>query len=90
MTLPSAFTFGNAALRYNFRGFALYNEDLSLAKSFRVKERVRFELRWEAFNALNRVVWGNPATNVSAANFGKIARQGNPPRIMQVGLKISY
>jgi hypothetical protein len=90
MTLPAAFTFGNAALRYNLRGFAVYNEDMTLAKTFRFKERVRAELRWEAFNALNRVVWGNPATNVSAANFGKIAGQGTAPRIMQVGVKINY
>ena len=90
MTLPSAFTFGNAALRYNFRGFAVFNEDMTLAKTFRFKERVRAELRWEAFNVLNRVVWAAPATNVSAANFGKIAGQGTPPRIMQVGVKINY
>ena len=90
MSLPAAFTFGNAALNYNLRGFALYNEDMALAKSFRIKERFRCEFRWEAFNSLNRVVWGNPGTNVSAANFGKIAGQGNPPRIMQVGLKINY
>jgi hypothetical protein len=90
MTLPAAFTFGNAALRYNHRGFALFNEDMTLAKSFRVKERFRFDLRWEAFNVLNRVIWGNPATNISAANFGKIAGQGNSPRIMQVGAKISF
>ena len=90
MTLPTAFTFGNAALNYNFRGFAPYNEDMALAKTFRFKERIRCEFRWEAFNSLNRVVWGNPGTNVSAANFGKIAGQGNSPRIMQVGLKINY
>jgi len=61
----------------------------ALAKSVRIKERFRCEFRWEAFNSLNRVVWGNPGTNVSAANFGKIAGQGNPPRIMQVGQKIN-
>ena len=90
MTLPAAFSFGNAALRYNYRGFAIFNEDMTLAKTFRIKERTRLDLRWEAFNVLNRVIWGNPATNISAANFGKIAGQGNSPRIMQVGVKISF
>ena len=90
MTLPSAFTMGTAAFNYNFRGFAQYNEDMTLAKSLLIRERFRCELRWEAFNALNRVVWGNPATNVSASNFGKIAGQGTAPRLMQVGVKISY
>lgn len=90
MTLPSAFTFGNAALRYNHRGFAQYQEDMVLAKSFRIKERFRFDLRWEAFNVMNRVRWGNPNTNVSTANFGKITGQGNGPRLMQVGAKIAF
>ena len=63
---------------------------MTLSKMLYIKERFRAELRWEAFNALNRVVWGNPATNVSAANFGKIAGQGNAPRLMQVGVKINY
>jgi hypothetical protein len=90
MRLPAAFTLGDAALRYNYRGFAQFNEDMTLSKSFRIKERINCQLRWEAFNALNRVVWGSPATNVSAANFGKIAGQGNPARLMQVGIKINY
>jgi len=90
MRLPTSFTFGTAALNYNFRGFASYNEDMALVKNFRIKERFRCEIRWEAFNALNRVVWGGPATNVSAANFGKVSGQGNSPRVMQMGLKITY
>ncbi|MCC6588689.1 MAG: TonB-dependent receptor [Bryobacterales bacterium] len=90
MTLPAAFTFGNAALRYNYRAFAQLNEDMTLVKSFRIKERFRTELRWEAFNVLNRVIWGGPATNVSAANFGRVSGQGNAPRIMQVGVKVTY
>jgi hypothetical protein len=90
MSLPAAFTLGSAAFNYNFRGFASYNEDMALTKTIRIKERFRGELRWETFNSLNRVVWGNPAVNVSAANFGKIAGQGNAPRVMQVGLKVNY
>ncbi|MGH9667727.1 MAG: TonB-dependent receptor domain-containing protein [Bryobacteraceae bacterium] len=90
VTLPAAFMFGTAALNYNLRGFALYNEDMALAKSFHIKERVRCEFRWEAYNALNRVVWGAPNTNISSSAFGKISGQGNPPRNMQLGLKINY
>ncbi len=36
------------------------NLDLSLQKSFKVTERVHFELRGEAFNALNSVLLGGP------------------------------
>ena len=90
MTLPAAFTLGTAAMNYNLRGFASYNEDMALAKTFRIKERFRCEFRWEAYNALNRVVWGLPTTNLSSSAFGKISGQGNAPRNMQLGLKINY
>jgi hypothetical protein len=90
MTLPAPYTFGTAAFNYNLRGFASYNEDLMLAKIFRVGERVRFELRGETFNAFNRVVWRAPGTNVSASDFGKISGQENAPRTIQLGLKINY
>jgi len=33
---------------------------MTLAQSLLIGKRFRCELRWEAFNALNRVVWGNP------------------------------
>jgi hypothetical protein len=90
LTLPAAFTFGTAARNYNLRGFASFNEDMALVKSFQFRERFRCELRWETYNSLNRVVWGAPNTNVSSSAFGKISGQGNPPRTMQVAVKISY
>jgi hypothetical protein len=90
VTLPASFTFGTAARNYNLRGFASYNEDMALVKNFSIKERFRCELRWEAFNVLNRVVWGSPATNVSTTNFGAVSGQGNSPLVMPVGVKINY
>jgi hypothetical protein len=41
------------------------NLDLSVQKKFRVTERFSFELRGEAFNALNSVLLGGPDTTVS-------------------------
>jgi hypothetical protein len=37
--------------------------DLSLEKTFKVTERFKFQLRGEAFNALNSVLLGSPDTN---------------------------
>ncbi len=90
LTLPAAFTFGNAAFNYNYRGFASYSEDIALEKSFRFSEQWRLVLRGEAFNLLNRVRWGAPATNVSNANFGQISGQGNAARTLQVGAKLRW
>ena len=47
-------------------------------------------MRLEAFNVLNRIVWGAPNTNFNDANFGMITSQGNSPRQMQLGLKLYW
>jgi len=39
------------------------NLDLSLEKNFKVTERVRFQLRGEAFNAFNSALMGGPDTS---------------------------
>lgn len=47
------------------------------------------EARIEAFNAFNRFLLGNPTTNLSNANFGRILTAGDP-RVMQSALKFSF
>jgi len=53
-------------------------------------ERVTVTLRGEFFNAFNRVVFGAPVANVSAANFGRVTSQSNSPRQMQMALKLYW
>ena len=48
------------------------------------------DVRIEAFNLFNRVIWGAPNTDFSSANFGLINSLGNSPRQMQVGLKLYW
>ena len=52
--------------------------------------RVGMDLRFEAFNLFNRVVWGAPNTDFSSHNFGLITRLANSPRQMQLGLKLYW
>jgi hypothetical protein len=66
------------------------NENVSLAKTFRVTERVHIDFRAEAFNLFNRVVFGGPATNLSASNFGIVSSQANSARQMQGALKLYW
>jgi len=66
------------------------SESVGLGKYISVKERVKLELRMEAFNVLNRVRWGGPQSNVSAANFGKVTTQGNTPRRMQAAFRLVF
>jgi hypothetical protein len=90
---PAPFTFGNAPPRLpTVRGPAFYNEDFSVFKKFYLASEFRyFEFRTEFFNVLNRVVLGNPSSNVNnAATFGMIFNQANPPRVIQMALKFIF
>lgn len=81
---------GNAARFAPVRGFWGASENVSLAKTFRVTEPIRFDLRREAFNALNRVVFSSPTANLNNLNFGRATRQANSLRQRQVALKIYW
>jgi hypothetical protein len=67
-----------------------HNENLALAKNLDLTEKVKFTLRAEAFNVLNRVRMGNPDSTVTSVNFGVIRSQANDPRRMQFGAKIVF
>lgn len=83
--------FGNAT-RYNpkLRQPWNLNENISLAKSFRITESMRIDLRGEAFNILNRVIFDAGSTNLDAGNFGLVTNQANTARQMQMGLKFYW
>ncbi len=52
------------------------NIDLTLAKEFAiVKERLKFELRGEAYNVVNSFTADQPELNINSSNFGKLFRQ---------------
>jgi hypothetical protein len=93
---PNAFainapgTFGNTG-RGILTGPAFFNTDLSIFKKVAMpfNEGHSLELRAEAYNALNNVNLGNPTTNRSSGNFGRILTAGSP-RIMQFGLRYAF
>jgi hypothetical protein len=73
--------------------------DGSLFKTFAVRERVRLEVRGEAFNALNTPWFGNPMgisfrTNTSLVpdgpRMGEIRSLNAPMRIIQLGMKVIW
>lgn len=87
---PAA-SFGNAT-RYNpkVRAFWGQNENVSLAKTFSIRENIRIDLRGEAFNLLNRTIFDTGSTNLDSATFGLVTSQVNTPRQMQVALKLYW
>ena len=73
------------------RNFSIFNEDFGVMKRAYATEDINVELRFEVFNAFNRVVFGGAAGNVSnPASFGTVGGQGNPPRSGQLALKINF
>jgi hypothetical protein len=83
--------FGNVT-RYNPKVRAPWNqtENVSLAKSFKIGENRRIDIRGEAFNLFNRTIFSVPNTNLNNAAFGQVTGQANSPRQLQVGLKIYW
>lgn len=66
------------------------SENVSVARTFRFGERVRLDLRGEAFNLANRVRWGGPESGLTSNNFGRITSLGNSPRQLQLGMKVVF
>ena len=76
--------------------------DLSLQKTTPIKENLSFELRLDAFNSFNSVLFGGPDTNPGDgpasfsptsgwSGFGTVgAQQQNFARILQISGKISF
>jgi hypothetical protein len=84
----AAGTFGNAG--YNsLLGPAFFNIDSNLTRLFRIRESMRFELRFEFFNILNHTNFNNPVTNLRSASFGQI-QGAYDPRILQFAAKFTF
>jgi hypothetical protein len=66
------------------------NVDLSLIKNTTITERVRFQLRFEAFNALNRPSFDPPNLTATSSAFGKITTQPNLPRSIQMAARVTF
>jgi hypothetical protein len=74
----------------NLRRDPVKQLDATLSKSFQFAERRFVQIRFEAFNATNRVTFGAPNTTPTNAAFGTISSQANTPRRIETGLKLVW
>ncbi|HKV42536.1 MAG TPA: TonB-dependent receptor [Blastocatellia bacterium] len=86
---PGANTFGDSG-RNILRGPRYVDVDMSLGKSFRIREGMSFELRADAFNALNHPNFSLPNSSITAgstavAKITSTTTFGGPDRIIQLG-----
>jgi outer membrane receptor protein involved in Fe transport len=93
---PSAFAavteprFGTSG-RNSVRGPGHKNVDLSVFRSFPLRDRARLEARLEVFNLFNTPLFNNPVGNVTAANFMHITSAQEPfDRQIRFGARFSF
>lgn len=85
------YTIGTAPLYMpNLRGPGRQQWDLSLMKTFILREKVRLQFRAEAENAFNQVNFANPTMNIQSAAFGTIDNTQTGPRQLQIGARIDW
>ena len=89
-TNPAPGSFGNCRPRM-FHGPGGEDVDLSVFKSFPIKDHWRFEFRTEFFNAFNHPNFANPSASTSSpGSFGKSTATTNDPREIQFAGKIFF
>ena len=97
VALPAKGSIGNAAIT-EFRLPGTNNWDMTAFKNFKVKEKVTFQFRWEAYNVFNHTQFAGVNTaarfdsNTGAQTntlFGQVTST-RTPRVMQGSLRIQF
>jgi len=93
---PGLATYGSSA-RGLFRGPGRTNLDMSIAKTTAITERLKLEIRADAFNLLNHAEFADPITNIASPQFGQIVAtgsnvSGNSPlsRVLQLAARFTF
>jgi hypothetical protein len=89
---PAAFTYGNTPRTavFGLTEPGSYQADLSLRREFVLREPLKLLFQADAINATNDVNFGAPPTTITSSNFGKIARQSNAPRELQLSARVTF
>ena len=85
-----------------FRGLMYWNVDMRLVKEIRIRERLNLQFQYVVTNVFNHPVFSDPAVGDAqtglgvdptvgpGSSFGVVSSQGNNPRQMQFGLRLSF
>jgi hypothetical protein len=83
------YEYGNAG-RNLLHGPPMFNMNFSLFKNFPIKERLKFQIRIELFNAFNEPNFSNPSAVFGTASFGSIGSTSTYNREIQFGGKLQF
>jgi len=73
------------------RGLMYWNMDMRVTKNIKVYERVGFQFEYTVTNVFNHPVFFDPSLDpTNPGGYGVISSQGNNPRQMQFGLRLTF
>lgn len=88
---PPSFTFGNESRTDpHLTAEGIANFDFTVVKETQITERARLEFRAEFFNLFNRVQFADPGTSLGTPQFGVVSSTMNLPRLVQLGMRLSF
>jgi hypothetical protein len=81
-TDPTVDPFGNAPrLNGTTRSPGRFRENISIVRSFPIKERAHVDFRWEIYDLFNLKTWSNvQSADLSNALFGKVTNASGTAR----------
>ena len=89
-TILSQSNVGAPLGRNTFTGPGSVNCDLSLLKNIPIKERAKFQLRFEFFNVFNHTNLNNPVQTLGSPAFGQILSTRTNSRQIQFAAKLYF
>jgi hypothetical protein len=85
---PTNYAYGNAG-RNLLHGPGAETVNFAVFKNFPIRERLRFQIRFETFALFNHTNFSNPASTINTSAFGNItSATGN--RNIQIGAKLQF
>jgi hypothetical protein len=98
-TNPNACALGTTG-RNQFRGPGYFSDNLSIFKTFPIREKWQLDARFDAFNMTNTPAFANPTNAITSGNFGKITsilasgagivNGVGGPRVLQASVKVTF
>jgi hypothetical protein len=90
-TQPGNFSFGNEPrVDPALKSEGEDNFDVSLNKSFDIREHTKLKFTAEIFDLFNHVQFAEPNVNLASPGFGQVGHQTNLPRTIQFALRYSF
>jgi hypothetical protein len=85
---PANYTFGNEGVGI-IRAAGVFDTDVSIQRSFQVRERMRLQARGEFFNVTNHTNFGLPNTTFGSPTFGQVTSAGNA-RQVEISMRLEF